>query len=237
MAYVRPPEYTANVVMYVFAHTGDSPEGAYHAQELAVERAKSYVPLVNSPRVVDQVRQRLELPDQPADLASRIEATGPLNTVLLNISVTDQSPVRAARIADKVSDVFVQLVEEMEAPTRLNAMQHTAVQVIQPAAVPPAPSSMGLPIQLGLGLLAGLAVGACIVIAAQRHGSAPTGPDLWESFSNGSHSQSLPPALRHRSDAVPRNTARKAKRANDDAGEHLGRPRIAGRHGTRRNSP
>ena len=49
--FLRPPEYTAALTMYVSAQTADTTSTAYQGAQLSEQRVKSYVELVDSPRV------------------------------------------------------------------------------------------------------------------------------------------------------------------------------------------
>jgi succinoglycan biosynthesis transport protein ExoP len=157
--FLRPAEYTAKLTMYVSSQGSDSTSAAYQGAQLSQERVTSYVELVSSRRVSEDVGRRLGLAETPEDLAEQITASSALDSVLIDVAVVDRSPRRAADIANAVGEVFTGLVDELERPVRLDATQEVAVRVVQPAALPVTPSSTGLPITLALGLLAGLAVG------------------------------------------------------------------------------
>ena len=159
VAFLRPPEYTANLTMYVSAQTADTADSAYQGSLLSQQRVTSYVELVSSTRVSGEVIRRLDLPQTPEQLAEQITASSTLDSVLIDVEVTDSSPERAAQVANSVGEVFIGLVDELERPTTAAGVPPVAVRVVQPAAEPTAPSSTGLPVILALGLLAGLAVG------------------------------------------------------------------------------
>ena len=72
--FLRPPEYTAALTMYVSAQTADTTSTAYQGAQLSEQRVKSYVELVGSPRVCQEVVQNLRLAESPDDLAERITA-------------------------------------------------------------------------------------------------------------------------------------------------------------------
>jgi capsular exopolysaccharide synthesis family protein len=165
VAFLRSPEYTAKLTMYVSAQTGDTADGAYQGSLLSQQRVTSYVELVSSTRVSGEVIRRLDLPQTPEELAGQITASSTLDSVLIDVAVTDFSPERAAQVANTVGDVFTRLVDELERPTTADGVPPVAVRVVEPAAEPTAPSSTGLPVILALGLLAGLAVGVGAALA------------------------------------------------------------------------
>ncbi len=158
--YLRPAEYTAKLTMYVSSQGDDSTSAAYQGAQLSQERVTSYVALVSSRRVSEDVIRRLQLTESPETLVKQITASSALDSVLIDVAVVDSSPQRAAELASTIGVVFTGLVDELERPVRPDAAQEVSVRVVQPAAVPTRPSSTGLPVMLALGLLAGLAVGA-----------------------------------------------------------------------------
>jgi len=95
-------------------------------------------------------------------LAAGITATAPLDTTLIEITVVGQEPALAAEIATAVSESLTTVVESIEqtdtaddstpiSPVRLTLVQH--------AAVPQAPVSPNVPLNIALGALIGLASG------------------------------------------------------------------------------
>ena len=175
--FLRPPEYTAKLTMYVAAQTGDTTSAAYQGAQLSQQRVTSYVELVSSTRVTREVQRRLNLPGTPQGLSTQITASSALDSVLIDVSVVGTSPEQVARIANSVGEVFTGVVDELERPSAPNAVAPVAVRVVQPAAVPTAPSSTGLPVTLALGLLAGLAVGVGLALARNALDTSVKSPE------------------------------------------------------------
>jgi polysaccharide biosynthesis transport protein len=175
--FLRPPEYTAKLTLYVSSQGSNSTTAAYQGAQLSQERVTSYVELVSSRRVSEDVIRRLQLTETPEDLLKQITASSALDSVLIDVSVVDPSPQRAAELASAVGVVFSGLVDELERPVRPDATQEVSVRVVQPAAVPTKPSSTGLPITLALGLLAGLAVGVGGALARNALDISVKSPD------------------------------------------------------------
>ena len=157
--FLRPPEYTAPLTMYVSAQAADTAETAFQGAQLSQQRVASYVEFVSSTRVSGEVIERLGLTGTPEEVAEQMTASSTLDSVLIDVAVTGRSPEQVAAMANTVGDVFTGLVDELERPATRGAVPPVAVRVVQPATVPTAPSSTGLPVTLALGLLAGLAVG------------------------------------------------------------------------------
>ena len=180
--YLRPKEYTAELTMYVSAQTADTAQSAFQGAQLSQERVSSYVRLVSSPRVVEEVARDLRLPDPPVDLAEQVTASSALDSVLIDVAVTDRSAERAATIANAVGTVFTDLVEELERPTAIGAQPPVAVRVVQPAAPPVEPSSISLPVALVLGLLAGVGAGVGGALLRNALDTSVTSPDQLRSI-------------------------------------------------------
>ena len=164
---LRPVQYTASLTLYVSAQTADTPQTAYQGGLLAQQRVKSYIELISSVRVSEQVVADLRLPLTPEQVAAKIDATSTPDSVLIDVGVTDPSAREATAIANGVSAAFVRLVDELERPATAGAVPPVAVRVVRPASVPSRPSSPDLPVMLALGLLGGLVLGAGAAVA--RH--------------------------------------------------------------------
>lgn len=162
---LRPAEYTATLTMYVSAQGNESTTAAYQGAQLSQQRVTSYVELVSSRRVAEDVVRRLRLTERPEALAAQTSARSGIDSVLIDIAVVDRSPQRAVQLADTVGAVLTDLVDELERPVDPTRPQAVAIRVVQAAALPLAPSSTGLPVLLVLGLLGGLVVGVAAALA------------------------------------------------------------------------
>ena len=157
--FLRPPEYTSTLQMYVSAQTADSTQAAFQGAQLSQQRVTSYIELVNSQRVCEDVIRQLRLYTTPRELAKRITATTKLDSIVIDVEVTGQSPTDAAAVATAVSTTFPRLIDELERPSSPTGTPPVVVRVVQPVTVPDRPSSLDLPVLLALGLAAGLVLG------------------------------------------------------------------------------
>lgn len=162
--YLKPPEYTADLQLYVSAQTADTTQSAYQGAQLSEQRVASYVELVSSNRVADDVIAQLRLSTTPEQLLKRISVTSKTNSVVLEVKASAPTPEGAAQIANTVGSVFPRLVDELERPSSPTGTAPVAVRVVQPATAPGQPSTTGLPVTLALGLIAGLIVGIGTVL-------------------------------------------------------------------------
>ena len=165
-AIATTPQYVANTQLYVAvqasagAVTGDLVQGTSFARQAVT----SYVDVVNSAIVLDEVIEELNLDLTAAQLASTITSVSPLNTVLIDVSVTNSDPELAAQIANSVGQNFSKVVvDRLEKPDG-DAASPVKIETIQPAIVPTSPASPNVPLNIALGLLVGLAVGVGLAV-------------------------------------------------------------------------
>ena len=151
------PTYTATAQLFVSTQNADLNQAVAGGQ-FAQAQVTSYADIVTSPQVTRPVIAALGLPYTPTQLGGEISASVPLNTVLIDLSVTDASPTRAAAIANAVSQQVIGLVSQIERPAG-GGSPLVKVSVVKSADVPTAPTSPKKKLDLALGLLVGLAVG------------------------------------------------------------------------------
>lgn len=163
-----PIQYTAVATSFVtVADRVDENQGEiFQGSQFAVQRVKSYARLVDSPRVLGPVRAELGLPLTYRELARRVDVNSPPETVLMEVSVEDASPVRAVRIADAVSEELGEVIEDLETASG-SSVSSVRVSLAQPATRPSDPSSPRVLLTLLLGAAVGLAAG--LVAAVLRH--------------------------------------------------------------------
>ncbi|MFA3842779.1 polysaccharide biosynthesis tyrosine autokinase [Streptomyces aureus] len=171
------PVYEARTQLFVATRTGDDTTQMNEGQSFSQARVQSYAAIVTTGQVTRPVVKELRLHTTAEELASRITAAAPLNTVLINITVRDANPKRAARIANAVAQRFSTVVERLEAPKRAAGSQQTgkkqrraaagsspvSLGVTQEAVAPAGPVSPRPLLNLAAGVLGGLLLGAGLV--------------------------------------------------------------------------
>lgn len=110
------PTYEAKAQVFVSTQGGGAISDLTQGSTFTQQRVKSYVDLSSSPRLLQPVIDTLRLTTTPQALASQVKATSPLDTVLINVAVTDTNPSRARDIANAVADAYPKLVAELETP-------------------------------------------------------------------------------------------------------------------------
>ncbi len=160
-------QYTATAQSFVaLSSSAADDSNALSGAQFAQQRVKSYTEIVTSPDVLEPVIQELGLPYSTQQLATKVSATNPPQTVLLDVSATDPSPQLASQIANATSEELAKAIEKLETPKR-KATPPVKVTLTQPALPPASPSSPRTTVNLALGFLLGLGLG--VAWAFLRH--------------------------------------------------------------------
>ncbi|MFF4724679.1 polysaccharide biosynthesis tyrosine autokinase [Streptomyces mirabilis] len=169
------PVYEARTQLFVATRTSEDTAQLNQGQSFSEARVQSYASIVTTRQVTRPVVKELRLRTTPEELASRITAVAPLNTVLIDITVRDTEPKRAARIANAVAQRFSAVVERLEAPKRAPGSERSrssrtgdgtspvSLGVTQEAVAPVGPVSPRPLLNLAAGVLGGLLLGAGLV--------------------------------------------------------------------------
>lgn len=152
------PTYTSETQLFVAIQSSGSVQELQQGNTFSQARIQSYVKTVATPVVLQPTIDSLGLKMSAAGLASKVTATTDLNTVLINIEVTDGSPVQAAAIAQSVASSLIAAVDMLERP-KAGGNSLVSLSVIRPAEAPDSPSAPNTKLNLLTGLLLGLALG------------------------------------------------------------------------------
>jgi capsular exopolysaccharide synthesis family protein len=177
--------YRATTQVFVsLRDTTNQTASAYQDNLFSQQRVKSYVKIANSPSVTQPVVERLGLAMTPRELARRITADAPPDTVLINLRVDDPRPGQARDVANAVATQFAQVVGSLEAPSR-RASSPVTVTVVRPAELPTTPVAPRPVLNVAFGLVVGLAVGIGLVVLRETlDTSVKTTEDLQELTGN-----------------------------------------------------
>lgn len=150
--------YAAQTQFFVSTSGGDNAASLQQGNTFTQQRVKSYSQLLESPKVLDPVIKQLGLRTSAAQLAGQVTATVPLETVLIDVTVTDGSAEQAARIAQAIGRTFPSTIAEIE---RVQSGQPSPVKVtvVKEAKVDPTPVSPRPTRNIALGLVLGLLAG------------------------------------------------------------------------------
>ncbi len=164
--YTATPVYAAYTQLFVSAQAGQDISGAYQGGLFSQQRVKSYADIVDSPAVTSAVIQRLGLRMSQQELAENITASNPLDTVLLDVTVRDESPARARDIAAAVAEEFAALVPRIETPGDAGTAP-VKVTVVEQPSLPLVPETPRVTLNLALGLLIGTALGVAAAMSRE----------------------------------------------------------------------
>ncbi|MBX7444916.1 MULTISPECIES: polysaccharide biosynthesis tyrosine autokinase [unclassified Arthrobacter] len=161
--FLTRPIYTAETQLFVAIQGSGSVSELQQGNSFSQARVQSYVKTVQSPAVLQPVIDSLGLQITAHDLAQNVKATTELNTVLINISVNNESPVQASAIAQATASSLIHVVDTLEKPTTGGASP-VSLSVIKPATAPPSPTSPNTKMDLIVGLLIGLVAGVALAV-------------------------------------------------------------------------
>jgi succinoglycan biosynthesis transport protein ExoP len=162
--FLQTPTYTAKLTTYVSARTTGTDNSAYQSSLLSQQRVTSYVQLVSSVPVAEKAVAALQLGESPEALAKQVSATNASDSVLIDITVTDRSPERAAQLANAVGDAFIAVVADLEKPDGADGVPEVRVRAVAPAKVPTGSTETSLPVHIAIGLLLGVGLGVAAAL-------------------------------------------------------------------------
>jgi capsular exopolysaccharide synthesis family protein len=125
---------------------------------------KTYSDLVATPIVLLPVIGSLGLGITADELAKQVTAAAPIDTSIIQITVTDTDPVRAADIANAASQSLTAVVADIETPAAVGSVSPVKLTRAQQAEVPSKPVSPNVPLNIALGGLIGLFLGVALAV-------------------------------------------------------------------------
>ncbi|MBT0772126.1 polysaccharide biosynthesis tyrosine autokinase [Kineosporia sp. J2-2] len=164
--------YSAGTEMFV-GITGEKQDDVSQMSQggtFVQQRIKSYADVVTSPAVLERVSSAYGVPVS----AGQISVTAPPDTVLLDITVTDTDAERAALIANGLADQFPVYVAQLETLPQQTSSP-VRLTVVERATPNKTPVSPRVPLNLALGLLAGLGLGIGAAVLRDAMNTAVTG--------------------------------------------------------------
>jgi capsular exopolysaccharide synthesis family protein len=160
---VVQPKYKSETKLFVALQNSSSVTELQQGNVFTQARVQSYVETVTTPVVLQPVIDSLGLSETPASLASKITAVSDAKTVLITISVVDESPVESAAIAQAVGSSLVDAVDTLERPARSD-VSPVKLSIVTPAVAASAPISPNVKLNMLLGLMFGLVAGVGLVV-------------------------------------------------------------------------
>ncbi|MGK9146004.1 hypothetical protein KXS11_00040 [Plantibacter flavus] len=159
---ISTPVYASTVKFFVSTQT-DVGGSALAADEFAQRRINSYVQLLTSESMVRQIIDASDVDLSVADVTARINAYSDPETVLLGVEVQDTDKGRSYALAKAVADEFGVLVSSLD--NRGDAeLANVKLNVVSGPTLNEVPVSPRKQLNLALGAVIGLAMGATIAI-------------------------------------------------------------------------
>ena len=158
------PLFKASTQVFVStSQSGGSASDLNAGNSFTLQRVQSYAQTVRTSIVLQPVIKSLGLDLTVGELASKVEAIAPTNTVILEIAVTDADPAAAASIANAIGETLPRVVDEIE-KSDSGGVSPVKISTLQPAVTPISPDSPNTRLNLALGFLVGLALGVGIAV-------------------------------------------------------------------------
>lgn len=165
---LMPKTYASSATNFVsLSSKGSQPDALYQNSQFALNRVASYTELVHSPLVLQPVIDQLNLDTAVNDLDKDVSAVNPAQTVLVTVTAKADSPQQAQAIASSVAREMGTRIEAIEQP-RDAARSPVKVSMAVPATLPTGPVSPRPLLNLGLGILVGLAAGVAAAVMREQ---------------------------------------------------------------------
>jgi capsular exopolysaccharide synthesis family protein len=148
--------YEAKTQFFVSTTGANDSVALLQGSTFTQQRVKSYAQLLTTPRILTPVAETAGV-DQ-AGLSTRVTATTPPDTVLIDVSVQDTDPERARVTAEAIAEEFPAAVTELESPAGKESSP-VKVTVVQPPTTPTVPVSPKPVRNIVLGVVVGLLLG------------------------------------------------------------------------------
>ncbi|GEK78809.1 polysaccharide biosynthesis tyrosine autokinase [Agrococcus baldri] len=162
--------YRSETTVMISPARGDSTIELVQGSNYVQSIVQTYAVLARSPVVLQPVIDDLGLDETAARLAARTDVEAPLNTMVIEIGVTDATPGAAQEAADAIAAEFADAVADTS-PEGADGLPAVRVSVISPARAPLSAIAPNTRMNTVLGGGAGLAVGILAALALRRFGS------------------------------------------------------------------
>ena len=155
---LSPRVYEATTRLFVSTSGSSDSNALLSGSNFTQQRVKSYADVITTPNVLDPVIATLGLKTTAAKLGDQITATVPLDTVIIEVAVTNTNPRVAAQVADAVGRQFTTTVADLESVSA-GGSSPVKVTVVSAPTVPTVPISPKPARNLALGVVLGLLLG------------------------------------------------------------------------------
>lgn len=159
------PTYVSQSTLFVTVSSAQ--DNAYENSQFARQRVASYPDLVDSPKVLQKVKDELSLDMDLPELARHVKAVNPPETVLLEVSADSDEAAQAAQIANSAAKELSATIEELETSSGAGGTTVEA-NLMVPATASTNPDEPRALINLALALIVGLSAGIGLALILDR---------------------------------------------------------------------
>ncbi|MET4059037.1 capsular polysaccharide biosynthesis protein [Arthrobacter sp. UYP6] len=161
-----PRVYEARADLFVKAESSNS--SAYEDSQFTMQRVKNYPDLVRSPQVLAPVAKQLGNGATVSDLARRVSAVNPKDTVYVRITAAAPTAKESSTMANLVAESLAEQIRLLEDGEGSRTAATVDPQITVPAAPPASPASPNIITNLIVGVLSGIALGMITAIVRDR---------------------------------------------------------------------
>jgi capsular exopolysaccharide synthesis family protein len=181
-SHTLPRQYRSFASVIVIPERGENTSEIVQGSNYVQNIVQSYALLATTPYVLQPVIDQLQLTDTPAQLATRIAVETPLNTVVIQVAVTDNSPEQAQRVAAAINKSLISAVSDLS--PKIGNQPAVHLEEISPATLPQNYVAPDTRIYTLVGVLVGLALGVSIAFLRQQLRSRPSIAEDIEDFTD-----------------------------------------------------
>lgn len=182
--YVISPLYSSTTRVYVLNRQNTNANVNYTDLQTGAQLTKDYMELVKSRTILTQVISTLDLDMTVESLSGMISVSSPEDTRVIALTVTSTDVYQAQKIANALREVSATHIREI--------MNLEAINTVEEANLPTAPSSPNVPRNTMVGFMLGILIGVTIVIAMYLLDDSIRTPDDVERYLGVSVLASIP---------------------------------------------
>lgn len=158
------PQYRATTSLFFYLSGGDSTTQLLQGSTYAQNQVRSFAILAEQPVVLDPVIKQLNLNTTSVQLSKQVTTNVPLDTVVLDVSVSDASPTQAAAIANAIGAQMSTAISNLSPSGSPGNSANVKASTIAPAQVPQNAYSPNTKLNVAIGLILGGFIGTCVVL-------------------------------------------------------------------------
>lgn len=153
--FIQVPKYTSSTSIVLISSTSSESSLTYSDISLNQNLVSTYSEIIKSKRILNRVRENLDLNISYGELNSFVNVSSVTGTQIIKVSVTTTDNAKAALIADEIANVFAEEIPDLYNISNVN--------ILDTAEVSENPSNINLVKQTVLFILVGLVLGLGIV--------------------------------------------------------------------------